>query len=173
MNPSRRRRHIFKESTMFSRIARLASILLVCMTAAGSVAAVQPGDDGIVKVKSAYSVDESIKRIKADIAAKGIVFFLAVDQAQLAGDAGIKLRPSTLLIFGNPGLGSQFITSKAESGLDWPVRLLVYQDEAGDVWATYTDFAWISRRHGITDREAQFAMASKVVASITSTVAAK
>jgi uncharacterized protein (DUF302 family) len=156
---------------MFARSARLASIVLICTTALNVASAAQPGDDGIVMVKSAYSVDESIKRIKADIAAKGIVFFMAVDQAELAGGAGIKLRPSTLLIFGNPGLGSQFITSKPESGLDWPVRLLVHQDDAGNVWATYTDFAWIARRHGITDREAQFAMASKVVASITSTVA--
>jgi uncharacterized protein (DUF302 family) len=158
---------------MFTRIARLVSIVLVCMTAAHMASAVQPGDDGIVKVKSAYSVEESIERIKADIAAKGIVFFMQVDQAQLAANAGIKLRPSTLLVFGNPALGSQFITSKPESGLDWPVRLLVHQDEAGYVWATYTDFGWLARRHGIKDREAQFAIATKVVASITSTVAAK
>ena len=157
---------------MLTRLVQLV-IFLAGTIVAQAVAAAQPPDDGIVKVKSAYSVDESVKRIKADIAAKGIVFFMAVDQAQLAADAGMKLRPSTLLVFGNPALGTQFITSKAESGLDWPVRLLVYQDEAGNVWATYTDFAWIARRHGITDREAQFAMASKVVASITSTVAAR
>jgi uncharacterized protein (DUF302 family) len=158
---------------MFTRLARLVAVALIGLTVSGIAAPAEPADDGIVKVKSAYSVDESIKRIKADIAGKGIVFVLQVDQAQLASEAGIKLRPSTLLIFGNPGLGSQFITSRAESGLDWPVRLLVHQDETGTVWATYTDFAWIARRHGITDREAQFAMATKVVASITSTVAAK
>ena len=154
---------------MFSRIAIV--ILGLCMVVAARAA--QPGDDGIVKVKSAYSLDESVTRIKADIAAKGIVFFLAVDQSRLANEAGIKLRPSTLLIFGNPALGSQFITSKAESGLDWPVRLLVHQDEAGNVWATYTDFTWIAHRHGIMDRDAQFAMATQVIASITSVVAAK
>ena len=96
---------------------------------------------------------------------------MAVDQAKLAADAGIKLRPSTLLVFGNPPLGAQFLTSNPYSGLDWPVRLLVLQDEAGAVWAVYTDFAWIARRHGITDRQQQFAMASGVVESITSSVA--
>jgi uncharacterized protein (DUF302 family) len=125
---------------------------------------------GIIKVKSAYSLDESIARMKQDIAAKGITFFLAVDQSKLAADAGIKLRPSTLLVFGNPALGSQFITSNPQSGLDWPVRLLVQQDDNGDVWAYYTDFAWIAHRYGITDREAQFKMASSVVESITSTL---
>jgi uncharacterized protein (DUF302 family) len=129
--------------------------------------------DGVVKVKSVYSVDETIGRLKQDIASKGIMFFLAVDQSKLAADAGIKLRPSTLLIFGNPALGSHFITANPQSGLDWPVRLLVTQDEQGTVWAVYTDFAWIARRHRIEDREAEFTMASNVIASITSSVEAK
>ena len=128
--------------------------------------------DGVVKVKSAYGMDETIARIKDDIAKKGIMFFSAVDQQQLAAGAGIKLPPSTLLTFGNPALGSQFITSNPQSGLDWPVRLLVQQDASGNVWAIYTDFGWIARRHGITDREQQFGMASGVVASITSTIKA-
>jgi uncharacterized protein (DUF302 family) len=126
--------------------------------------------DGIVKVRSAYGMDETIARIKDDIARKGIMFFSAVDQAQLAANAGIKLPPSTLLTFGNPALGSQFMTSNPQAGLDWPVRLLVQQDANGNVWAIYTDFGWIAKRHGITDREQQFTMASGVVASITSTI---
>lgn len=129
--------------------------------------------DGIITLRSAYPLSETIERLKADIAAKGIVFFMAVDQSKLAGDAGIKLRPSTLLIFGNPALGSHFITAKPEAGLDWPVRLLVYEDANGNVSTAYTDFDWIARRHGITNREAQFEMASKVIESITSSVARK
>ena len=129
--------------------------------------------DGVIKVKSVYPLGETIVRIKQDIAAKGIKFFDEIDQAKLGGDAGIKLRPSTLLIFGNPPLGIQFLTSNPNAGLDWPVRLLVMQDENGDVYAAYTDFGWIAKRHGITDRDAQFKMASTVVSSILSTVSAK
>ena len=129
--------------------------------------------DGVIKVKSAYPLEETIARIKRDIAAKGIKFFDEIDQAKLGGDAGIKLRPSTLLIFGNPPLGIQFLTSNPNAGLDWPVRLLVMQVENGDVYAAYTDFAWIAKRHGITDRDAQFKMASTVISSILSTVSAK
>ena len=66
--------------------------------------------DGIVRVKSAYALDETISRIKNDIADKGIRFFSEIDQSKLAAGAGIKLRPSTLLVFGNPPLGTQFIT---------------------------------------------------------------
>jgi uncharacterized protein (DUF302 family) len=127
--------------------------------------------DGIVRVQSAYPMDETIARLKADIAAKGIQFFDEIDQSALAGAAGIELRPSTLLVFGNPPLGTLFITAKAEAGLDWPVRLLISQDANGKVWAIYTDFAWIEQRHGITNRQAEFAMAAKVIASITSSVA--
>jgi uncharacterized protein (DUF302 family) len=127
--------------------------------------------DGIVKVKSAYSVDETVMRLKADIAGKGIKLFMAIDQSELGAGAGIELHPSTLLVFGNPPLGIQFLTSNPNAGLDWPVRLLVSQDAQGQVWATYTDFAWIALRHGISDRDAQFAMASEVIASITSSIA--
>lgn len=130
------------------------------------------GPDGIIRVKSAFGMQETIARIRADIAAKGILFFSAVDQQKLAADAGIQLHPSTLLTFGNPPLGAQFLTANAASGLDWPVRLLVLQDDAGEVWAVYTDFAWIARRHGITNRQQQFAKATSVVESITSTVRA-
>jgi uncharacterized protein (DUF302 family) len=112
-------------------------------------------------------------RLKADIAAKGIKFFSEIDESKLAADAGVKLNPSTLLVFGNPPLGTQFMTSNPNSGLDWPVRLLVIQDNSGAVWAVYTDFVWIAARHGITDRDDQFKMASMVIASITSSVQSK
>jgi uncharacterized protein (DUF302 family) len=128
-------------------------------------------ENGIVKVRSAYPVAETIERLKQDVTSKGIMFFFAVDQSKLAADAGIRLRPSTLLVFGNPALGSQFMTSNPVSGIDWPVRLLVVEDESGAVWAAYNDFDHIARRHGITDREAAFAKASEVIASITSSVA--
>ncbi|MFO1210436.1 MAG: DUF302 domain-containing protein, partial [Amaricoccus sp.] len=89
----------------------------------------------------------------------------------LAKKAGIELLPSTLLVFGNPPLGTLFLTSDPDSALDWPVRLLVRQDAAGQVWCVWIDFAWIARRHGITNRAAEFAKATDVVASITSSVA--
>ncbi|MDH5331814.1 MAG: DUF302 domain-containing protein [Aquincola sp.] len=137
----------------------------------GSALAQTVAADGVVRVKSAYPVDETIARLKADIAAKGIRFFAEIDQTQLAQGAGISLHRSTLLEFGNPPLGTQFITARAEAGLDWPVRLLVTQDERGDVWAVYTDFNWIAQRHGITNRAEQFKTASGVIASITGAVA--
>ena len=133
-------------------------------------AAAQGTGNGVVRVKSAYSIPESIARIKADLKTKGILFFQEIDQSALAHAAGITLRPSTLLEFGNPPLGTQFITGHPDAGLEWPVRLLLTQDESGQVWAVWNDFSWIARRHGISNRDEQFATATGVVASITSTL---
>ena len=146
------------------------SLLLVFLVLSVASAARADSDDGIVRVKSAVPMAEAITRIKADIASKGIKFFMEIDQSRLAADAGIKLRPSTLLVFGNPPLGTQFITSNPNAGLDWPVRLLLTQEDNGDVWAVWTDFGWIAKRHNIRDRVAQFEMATKVVGSIISTI---
>jgi len=148
-------------------------VLPMLVFAPADRASADVASNGIIKVKSAYSFDETITRLKTDIEKKGIKFFLAVDQSALGASAGIKLNPSTLLIFGNPPLGIQFLTSSPDSGLDWPVRLLVRAEANGDIWAVYTDFAWIARRHGIEDRDAQFKMASEVIASITSSVTFK
>jgi len=130
-------------------------------------------DDGVVRLKSAYSMPETLERLKKDVAGKGIMFFTEIDQAKLAAGSGVELLPSTLLVFGNPPIGALFLTSDPDAGLDWPARLLVYQDGDGQVWVAYTDFGWIARRHGITNREKEFATASKVIASITSTVQEK
>ena len=156
---------------MTNRVAHFStSLLLALLILSAASAARADSDDGIVRVKSAVPMAEAIARIKADIASKGIKFFTEIDQSKLAADAGIKLRPSTLLVFGNPPLGTQFITSNPNAGLDWPVRLLLTQDGNGEVWAAWTDFEWIARRHNIRNRAAPFEMATKVVSSITSTI---
>jgi uncharacterized protein (DUF302 family) len=127
---------------------------------------------GLVRVQSRFGFDETVARIRADVAAKGIREFAVVAQSSLAHDAGIELRPSTLIIFGNPPLGTQFITSNPNSGLDWPVRVLVYQDETGAVWTAYNDFHYLEHRHRIADRRAAFAMADHVIQSILDSVRA-
>ncbi|HKU99317.1 MAG TPA: DUF302 domain-containing protein [Vineibacter sp.] len=158
-------------SARLTRRMSAAALLTAGLVALAAPARAADAPSGVVKVKSIYPVAETIARLKKDVAGKGITFFMEIDQAKLAAGAGITLRSSTLLIFGNPPLGTQFITSKPEAGLDWPVRLLVFQDQADNVWLAYTDFGWIARRHGISDRDAQFEMASTVIKSIADSVA--
>jgi uncharacterized protein (DUF302 family) len=151
----------------------IGTLLFLLTTVADAQSLNGAGDDGLVRVRSAYPVDETVARMRQDIATKGITFFQEVDQARLAANAGIALRPSTLIVFGNPPLGAQFLTANPYSGLDWPVRVLVLQEADGSVWVAWTDFAWIARRHHIADRQQQFAMATSVVESITATIRSK
>lgn len=164
--------HIARRS--LTAIAASISFAL-CASATAAVAApgaaAQPAAQGVIRTQSAYGFDDTVARIKADIAAKGIQFFTEVDQAQLAKGAKIDLRPSKLLLFGNPPLGAQFLTSNPYAGLDWPVRILVTQDAAGTVWVAYSDFEWIADRYAIDDRAAQIRMAAEVAGSIAQSVA--
>ena len=157
---------------MFARLIQLCSTFVFAIALTTSSLALA-GNDGVITVKSDFPIGETIVRLKKDIADEGIKFFDEIDQSKLAADAGVKLRPSVLLIFGNPPLGTQFITANANAGLDWPVRLLVYENEKGEVWMAYTDFDWIARRHGIENRKDQFKMASSVINSITSSAKAR
>ncbi len=165
---------------MIARVTKLCSAACLAALLSLSASAVTRAADaesaasaGVVTLRSAYPLDETVARLKADIAKKGIVFFAAIDQSQLAAGAHIDLRPSTLLVFGNPALGSLFITANPVAGLDWPVRLLVFEDATGTVWTAYSDFAWIARRHHIENRGDAFNTAAGVIASITASVAAK
>jgi uncharacterized protein (DUF302 family) len=136
--------------------------------AASTAAAATPvaAADGVVQLRSASNFDQTVAQLKADVAAKGIRFFDAIDQADLGDGAGLKIRRSTLVLFGNPPLGVQFLQSNPYAGLDWPVRMLVLEDTSGQVWVAWTDFRFIARRYRITDRPAQFKMAGEVAASI-------
>jgi uncharacterized protein (DUF302 family) len=125
---------------------------------------------GVVRVKSLYSLDETVERLKADIAAKGIKFFTEIDQSRLGAGANITIRPSKLILFGNPPLGVQFLSSNPYAGLDWPVRMLILEEADGSISVAWTDFSTIARRYSITNRKDQFKMASEVAASIASAV---
>jgi uncharacterized protein (DUF302 family) len=147
----------------------LLAAACACAFTASAAEAQSPApapDSGVIRVRSGVGVDQTIARIEKSVADKGIRFFDDIDQTRLAAGAGIQLQPSHLLVFGNPPLGIKFLTSNPYAGLDWPVRMLVTQDEDGQVWIAYTDFGWIARRHHITDRDADFKMASEVAASI-------
>lgn len=122
--------------------------------------------EGIVRLRSANGFDDTIVRLKADVAAKGIRLFDQIDQAGLGAQANLQIGRSTLVIFGNPPLGVQFLQSNPYAGLDWPVRMLVTEDADGTVWVAWTDFDVIAKRYRIGDKAAQIKMAGEVAASI-------
>lgn len=127
--------------------------------------------EGVLTQQSDFGFDETVQRLKADIAAKGIRFFDAIDQAELGAGANLPIRRSTLLLFGNPPLGVQFLQANPLAGLDWPVRMLVTEAQDGGVSVSWTDFGFVQRRYAIVGKDAQLKMASEVAASIASSTA--
>ncbi|MCK5382621.1 MAG: DUF302 domain-containing protein [Gammaproteobacteria bacterium] len=109
--------------------------------------------DGLVSKKSGVGVEETLDRLEAVLEKKGITIFSRVSHTAGAEDAGIELRPTELLIFGNPKLGSHFFTSRQTAGIDLPMKALAWEDVDGQVWLTYNDPQYIADRHGISDRQ--------------------
>jgi len=117
----------------------------------GLLSAAHAGD-GLVSKKSQNSVKVTLDRLEAALKKKGITIVTRWSHDSGAAKAGIKLRPTELLIFGNPKLGSHFFTSNQTSGIDLPMKALAWEDDKGQVWLTYNDPAYIAGRHGIGDR---------------------
>jgi len=108
--------------------------------------------DGLITKKSAFGAVETLDRLEAVLKEKGITVFARVSHTKGAEGVGIELRPTELLIFGNPKLGSHFFTSNQTAGIDLPMKALAWEDADGQVWLTYNDPQYIADRHGITDR---------------------
>ncbi|WEX74096.1 DUF302 domain-containing protein [Sinorhizobium numidicum] len=151
-----------------SNAVRSAALIVTTIAASAQMSTAEAANsDGVVTVKSRYSVGETVDRIKRSVEQKGITLFGVIDQAKLGNAAGNKVRPSRLVMFGNPALGTTFLTANPLAGLDWPVRVLVYEAKDGTVYAAYTDFEWIAKRHQIASRNREFAMASQVIEALT------
>ena len=150
-------------------LALTAALPASAQTAPGNASTVATAPArGVVRQASGYGFDETIRRIRADLGTKGIPVFAEIDQQRLGAGANLAIRRSTLLLFGNPPLGVQFLQANPLAGLDWPVRMLVTEDAAGRVWIAWTDFAFIADRYAIAGLEAQLAMATQVAASVAS-----
>ena len=140
----------------------MKKIAVAVMLLVASVSA-YAADNGLISKKSKYSVTETIDRLEKALKEKGITVAMRWNHGEKANNVDIPLRPTELLIFGNPKLGSNFFTSKQTSGIDLPMKALAYEDENGQVWLTYNDPKYIANRHGINDRDEVVAKMSKAL----------
>jgi uncharacterized protein (DUF302 family) len=104
-------------------------------------------DDGLFTLPSAYSVDDTISRFEAALQAKGIRLFAKIDHGAGAVEAGLTLRPTFLLIFGNARAGTPLMQLNQQIGIDLPLKALIWQDAEDKVWLTFNDPAWLATRH--------------------------
>jgi uncharacterized protein (DUF302 family) len=122
-------------------------------------------DNGLVAVKSAHGVKDTIDRLASDVTAKGLTVFARIDHAQGAHEAGLALRPTELLIFGNAKGGTPLMQSRQTIGIDLPLKALAFEDADGTVWLCYNDPAWLAARHGGVGGEVTKAMATALAAA--------
>jgi uncharacterized protein (DUF302 family) len=105
--------------------------------------------EGLISTPSARPVAELIERLEAALAARGITVFARVDHAIGAAAVGMQLRPTSVLIFGNPRAGTPLMQTEQLIALDLPLRILAWQDAAGQSWLTYHDLDRLVRYYGI------------------------
>jgi uncharacterized protein (DUF302 family) len=105
--------------------------------------------DGLRSIRSHNGPQETMKRLEAEVKARGMAVLAHFDHAAAAAAAGLPLRPTDLLVFGNAKAGTPLMESVQTTGIDLPLKALVWQDVAGNTWVSYNDPAWLARRHGL------------------------
>lgn len=127
-------------------------------------------NNGLITVASRFSVSETLDRLTDALTSVGLLVFARIDHARNAQEVGMELRPTELLIFGNPKGGTPLMQDKQTSGIDLPVKALAWEDEAGKVWLTYNEAAWLATRHelGAQSQDAIKAIASGLARLVSS-----
>ena len=105
--------------------------------------------DGLITLSSRASARDTVDRLLAALARRNLTVFARVDHAAGAASAGLSLRPTEVVIFGNPQGGTALMQERQSAGIDLPLKALVWEDAAGMVWLSYNDPAWIAQRHGL------------------------
>jgi uncharacterized protein (DUF302 family) len=122
------------------RCALCSALLAVCGAAAAA--------DGLVEMKSAHPPKATLDRFEAAAKERGLTVFARIDHAAGAQRIGKTLRPTELLIFGNPQGGTPLMECAQSAGIDLPLKALVWEDAQGQSWLGYNDPAWLAQRHG-------------------------
>ncbi len=105
--------------------------------------------NGLITIPSNYSTQQTLDRLEAALRKAGITIFARIDHAAGAGSVGLALRPTQVLIFGNPKAGTPLMQADQRIGLDLPLRVLAWEDEAGNANLTYDDIDWLAARYGL------------------------
>jgi uncharacterized protein (DUF302 family) len=108
-------------------------------------------EEGIAKIPSHHSVDETVDKLKTILKSKGVTLFALVDHSGEAEKVGMKMPPTKLLIFGNPKGGTPLMLAAPSAALDLPLKILVAEDSQGKVWISYNSREYLKERHGLPE----------------------
>ena len=106
-------------------------------------------DNGLISIKSPYHVKKTADRFENALNEKGMTVFIRINHAESARKVGENLRPTELVIFGNPKVGTPLMQCDQSVAIDLPHKALIWQDEAGQVWLTYNDPNYLANRHNL------------------------
>jgi uncharacterized protein (DUF302 family) len=136
-----------------------------------NVPAESPTPDGVVTRQSRWSVTETIARLTAALEGAGAKLFATFDHSGEAQRAGLSLRDTKVLVFGNPAAGTALMEENALLALDLPLKVLIWQSGENDVRIAYLAGAWLAERYGIvdTDRAKVLAAVDRLVAGVITT----
>jgi uncharacterized protein (DUF302 family) len=109
--------------------------------------------EGLTSIQSTFGPTETMDHLIAEINANGMKVFARIDHAAGAAQAGLTLRPTELIIFGNARGGTPLMQSIQTVGIDLPLKALVWQDAAGKTWISHNEPGWIAQRHGVSDAQ--------------------
>ena len=105
--------------------------------------------DGLIACISKFGPKETMDRVAAAVTSRGISIMARIDYAAATAAVGMELRPTEVLIFGNPRAGTPLMQAVQTVGIDLPLKALVWQDEGGTTWLAYNDARWLAQRHGV------------------------
>lgn len=107
--------------------------------------------NGLVRLMSKHSFEETFQLLESTVASKGLTNFARIDFSGDAGKAGLRMNPTRLLIFGNPKAGTPLMVAAPTLAIDFPLKILVSQDDGGKVWVSYNSPEYLEERHGIPE----------------------
>jgi len=151
--------------SMFT-LKKIFTLSLLC-TAVFVTQVLAETSDGIIRIKSNHDVNTTIERLKTALETKGMTIFKHVDHSAGAKNSGLNLRPTELLIFGNPKVGTPLMKCSQTAALDLPQKALAYKDTSGQVWLLYNDPAYMAARHHIKDCDKAINKVSNALANFT------
>lgn len=108
--------------------------------------------EGLVSIASRYSAAETMQRLLAALKKRDLTVFARIDHAANAAAVGLPLRPTEVVLFGNPKGGTVLMQDQQRAGIDLPLKALVWQDTDGKVWLSYNAPDWIGARAGLSDK---------------------
>jgi len=122
--------------------------------------------EGLKTLKSQFGPEKTKDRLEAEIKAHGMIIFARVNHAALAAEVGLVLRPTEVILFGNPRGGTPLMQAKQTMGIDLPLKALVWEDASGQTWLSYNEPEWLAKRHELAGLDAPLAAMTKALADI-------